>query len=122
MASLQQPDYPDQEALAAVLNKVQSRQLKELPELVLPRDIDELKQALVHCETGEQLVLHVGDCAEAFSDCVSHRLRQKLRAYEQYRDLLSALAGKPVVLIGRIGGQFAKPRTEQFEQYNGSKL
>ena len=121
-SSLQQPDYPDQEALARVLSKVQFTQLKALPELILPHDIAQLKQALAHCETGEQLVLHIGDCAEAFSDCVSQVLRSKLLVYEQFRGLLSALTEQSVILIGRIGGQFAKPRTEQFEELNGSNL
>ncbi len=74
-----------------------------------------LKEELVKCATGQQLLLQCGDCAEAFAECTAVMLEKKMKAMYGFRDVLERASGKPVLLIGRIAGQFAKPRSEPFE-------
>lgn len=85
-------------------------------------EIDLFKNELIPSQTGEQLILHVGDCAESFADCKSSILQSKLNAYEKFREALSLSSGKQVLLIGRIAGQYAKPRSEPFESYQGVRI
>lgn len=107
---VQQPEYRSQFSLQSTLT-----QLSALPELVTPCEVLALKSELAKCERGEQILLQCGDCAEAFADCTSDVLEKKTAAMYKFRDTLAAAVGKPVLLVGRIAGQYAKPRSEAFE-------
>lgn len=115
----QQPTYSNSIEFGQVRETVQIIQLKTLPKIVDHYEITYLKDLLVHCHHSNCFVLHIGDCAEPFEDCTRRTVNKKIRAYEDYRRTLRELIHKPVILIGRIAGQFAKPRTEEVEFLNG---
>jgi len=107
---VQQPEYRSQFALQSTLTTISS-----LPEIVTPSEILKLKSELSKCERGEMVLLQCGDCAEAFADCTASVLGKKTAAMYKFRETLTAAIGKPVLLVGRIAGQYAKPRSEAFE-------
>lgn len=117
LPSLQQPEYEDQSQLSTVLNH-----LKTVSGLVNKEELAELKSLINDASQGTQFILQVGDCAEAYSDCTPEIINEKLRVYNMYRDLISSIIGKPVVLLGRIAGQFTKPRSEPYETVNGVQV
>ncbi|KZZ98075.1 phospho-2-dehydro-3-deoxyheptonate aldolase, class II [Ascosphaera apis ARSEF 7405] len=106
--------YEDQEKLATSLAK-----LKRLPPLVTPQEIAALKQNLKDVALGKAFVLQGGDCAELFDYCTSDKIEAKVKLLLQMSLVLIWGAGKPVVRIARIAGQFAKPRSSPFETING---
>ena len=112
---VQQPEYRNQSFLQSTLTHVLPTQISTLPPIVSPSEVLQLKVELAKCERGEQILLQCGDCAEAFADCTGSVLLKKTEAMYKFRDTLSAAAGKPVLLVGRIAGQYAKPRSEAYE-------
>jgi 3-deoxy-7-phosphoheptulonate synthase len=110
----QQPEWPDADALLAV-----TAELSALPGLVTAADCDALRDRLAAASRGEAFVLQGGDCAETFAGVTDAAVRDKLRTILQMAVVLTYGAGLPVVKIGRMGGQFAKPRSTDIEALTG---
>jgi 3-deoxy-7-phosphoheptulonate synthase len=113
----QQPEWPDAEALEVALAEIRS-----LPPLVFAGEARQLQGALARAGAGEAFVLQAGDCAEAFGDFSADGIRDKLKIILQMAVVLTYGAGLPVVKIGRIAGQFAKPRSSPNEQVGDREL
>jgi 3-deoxy-7-phosphoheptulonate synthase len=111
------PDYPDADALAAV-----ETQLRSYPPLVFAGEARNLKGALAKVARGEAFLLQGGDCAESFKEFHPDNIRDTFRALMQMAVVLTFAASKPVVKLGRIAGQFAKPRSEPMETQDGVTL
>jgi 3-deoxy-7-phosphoheptulonate synthase len=113
----QQPEWPDAGGLDAVVDE-----LRKLPPLVFAGEARSLKAALARVGRGEAVLLQAGDCAESFSEFSADAIRDKLKIILQMTAVLTYAAGVPVVKVGRIAGQFAKPRSADNEQLNGLQL
>lgn len=113
----QQANYPSLEALNATL-----AQLSQLPPLVTSWEIEALKSQLAAAARGEAFLLQGGDCAENFDDCNAQIVTNKLKILLQMSLLLIHGLNKPVVRVGRIAGQFAKPRSADTETIDGVTL
>ena len=112
----QQPPWPDA-ALRAVTDE-----LREIPPLVFAGEARSLTDALALAANGEAFVLQAGDCAEAFSAFSANSIRDKLKIILQMSVVLTYGTGVPTVKIGRIAGQFAKPRSSDTETRDGVEL
>lgn len=117
LPALQQPEWPDAAELSAVVED-----LRKLPPLVFAGEARTLKEALGRAGRGEAFVLQAGDCAEAFGDFQADGIRDKLKVILQMAVVLTYAAGLPVVKVGRIAGQFAKPRSSPLESMDGREL
>ena len=115
--ALQMPDYPDKPALAEV-----ERQLATFPPLVFAGEARNLMKALGRVAKGEAFLLQGGDCAESFAEHGANNIRDFFRVFLQMAVVLTYAAASPVVKVGRIAGQFAKPRTSPTEKKNGVEL
>ncbi|HKR47972.1 MAG TPA: 3-deoxy-7-phosphoheptulonate synthase class II [Pseudonocardiaceae bacterium] len=113
----QQPDWPDQRAADQVVSEI-----SRLPTLVSPAEIQNLQRSLAAVAAGQAFLLQAGDCAERFESCTEQGVRSKLRVILQLAILLTYGSGLPVVKIGRIAGQFAKPRSKPEEFVDGIEL
>ncbi|HWN48882.1 MAG TPA: 3-deoxy-7-phosphoheptulonate synthase class II [Xanthobacteraceae bacterium] len=113
----QVPDYPD----LAVLGEVE-KQLATFPPLVFAGEARTLTRHLDRVAAGEAFLLHGGDCAESFAEHGADNIRDFFRVFLQMAVVLTFAAALPVVKIGRIAGQFAKPRTSPTEKRNGVEL
>ena len=113
----QQPDWPDPVALEDVLV-----QLRALPPLVFAGEARELRAALADVAAGRAFLLHVGDCAESFRDLTAPRIRDNLKIMLQMATVLTYGAALPVVKLGRVAGQFAKPRSSPTERVGDLEL
>ncbi|MDA8341414.1 MAG: 3-deoxy-7-phosphoheptulonate synthase, partial [Actinomycetota bacterium] len=107
----QQPNWPDMAALDAV-----RAQLAVLPPLVFAGEARRLTEALGDVAAGRAFVLQAGDCAESFAEFTADAIRDKLKVILQMAVVLTYGAGVPVVKVGRIAGQFAKPRSSPTER------
>jgi 3-deoxy-7-phosphoheptulonate synthase len=119
---VQVPEYPDRKAQEAVEQK-----LATFPPLVFAGEARNLKAALARVAQGEGFLLQAGDCAESFTDpsannISANNIRDYLRAFLQMAVVLTYAAALPVVKVGRIAGQFAKPRSSPTEKKNGREL
>jgi 3-deoxy-7-phosphoheptulonate synthase len=117
LPALQQPDYPDPDAVAEV-----TAQLRALPPLVFAGECDLLKKRLAAVARGEAFLLQGGDCAEAFDACGADALRGKLRTLLQMAAVLTYAGSVPVVKLGRFAGQYAKPRSAALERRGETEL
>jgi 3-deoxy-7-phosphoheptulonate synthase len=106
----QQVGYADHDALAKVL-----REMGQLPPLVTSWEVEGLRTQLARAARGDAFVLQGGDCAESFDDCRSEPIAAKLKILLQMSLVLVHGTRKPVVRIGRIAGQYAKPRSADME-------
>jgi 3-deoxy-7-phosphoheptulonate synthase len=113
----QQPNYLDSAHLAKV-----EQQLSSLPPLVSPEEIRALKSELALAAHGKAFLLQGGDCAESFAEFNEHNLQRFFRVLIQMTIALMYGAGSPVVKVGRIAGQFSKPRSDDTELKNGVSL
>jgi 3-deoxy-7-phosphoheptulonate synthase len=113
----QQVSYADQAALARVIEEI-----GRLPPLVTSWEIERLRTELGRAARGEAFVLQGGDCAESFDDCRSEPIAAKLKILLQMSLVLVHGTRKPVVRIGRIAGQYAKPRSADTETRGGVTL
>ncbi len=113
----QVPDYPDRAALGEV-----EKQLASFPPLVFAGEARTLTKHLDRVAAGEAFLLHGGDCAESFAEHGADNIRDFFRVFLQMAVVLTFAAALPVVKIGRIAGQFAKPRTSPTEKRNGIEL
>jgi 3-deoxy-7-phosphoheptulonate synthase len=107
----QQPEWPDDTELEAVFDEI-----SHLPPLVFAGEARSLKDALARVAEGRAFVLQAGDCAESFGDFSADAIRDKLKIILQMAVMLTYGAGLPIVKVGRIAGQFAKPRSAASEQ------
>jgi 3-deoxy-7-phosphoheptulonate synthase len=110
-AAAQQPEWPDAEAL-----KKAEVQLSALPPLVFAGEARHLTSQLAEVANGRAFLLQAGDCAESFADFSADSIRDKLKIILQMAVALTYAAGVPVVKVGRIAGQFAKPRSAPTER------
>ncbi len=113
----QQPEWPDAAALAAVRER-----LSGLPPLVFAGEARALSAALAEVCDGRAFLLQAGDCVESFRDVSAPAIREKLKVLLQMSAVLTYGATLPVVKVGRIAGQFAKPRSEPTEVVNGVEI
>ncbi|ADN09444.1 class II 3-deoxy-7-phosphoheptulonate synthase [Sulfurimonas autotrophica] len=107
---LQQPTYPDKAKLEAVL-----KELKNYPPLVFAGEARSLKEQLANVSQGKAFLLQGGDCAESFSEFHADNIRDTFKAIMQMAVVMTYAGGLPVVKVGRLGGQFAKPRSSDTE-------
>ncbi len=115
--ALQQPDWPESSELDAVL-----KNLSTLPPLVFAGEARDLTADLGRVAAGEAFLLQAGDCAESFDSFSADSIRERLRVILQMAIVLTYSAGVPVVKVGRIAGQFAKPRSSPTETVEGVEL
>jgi 3-deoxy-7-phosphoheptulonate synthase len=113
----QQPPYPDAAALETALNEVRA-----LPPLVHHGEVDTLRTHLAKAARGEAFLLQGGDCAERFADCTKTAIEAKLKILLQMSLVLTWGARIPVIRVGRMAGQYAKPRSNENETINGTEL
>jgi len=113
----QMPIYPDQAALSAAEAK-----LSTLPPLVFAGEARALQQDLARAAEGKAFLLQGGDCAESFAEFSANNIRDTLRVILQMTVVLMYAGSMPVIKIGRIAGQFAKPRSKDTETVNGVTL
>ncbi|HEY8518968.1 MAG TPA: 3-deoxy-7-phosphoheptulonate synthase class II [Gammaproteobacteria bacterium] len=113
----QQPTYRDRAALEETL-----AQLSRLPPLVTTWEIEALKEHLAAAQRGEAFLLQGGDCAESFDDCTSDSIVQKLKILLQMSLVMLVGLKKPIIRVGRMAGQYAKPRSADYETKNGVSL
>ena len=114
---VQIPDYPDGKTLAEV-----EAQLASFPPLVFAGEARNLKRTLAQVAAGEAFLLQGGDCAESFAEHGANNIRDFFRLFLQMAVVLTYAAASPVVKVGRIAGQFAKPRTSPVERRGGVEL
>jgi len=117
LPALHQPVWPDEEQLAAALVE-----LRRLPPLVFAGEARRLRESLAEVSAGRAFLLQAGDCAESFHDPSAPTIREKLKILLQMAAVLTYGATLPVVKIGRIAGQFAKPRSSPTESVDGVDL
>ncbi|MDX2433773.1 MAG: 3-deoxy-7-phosphoheptulonate synthase, partial [Desulfobacterales bacterium] len=115
--TLQQPNWPDFDEHRAVLQSI-----AQLPPLVFAGEARRLKKALAKAVTGEAFLLQGGDCSEDFHNCTAPRIRETLKVILQMAVVLAYAGGKPVIKVGRIAGQYAKPRSSDTENVNGVEI
>ncbi|MDQ4133935.1 MAG: 3-deoxy-7-phosphoheptulonate synthase class II [Actinomycetota bacterium] len=115
--ALQQPEYPDEDALAGALDR-----LSAYPPLVFAGEVRELTGSLAKVAEGEAFLLQAGDCAESFDWFSADAIRDKLKVILQMAVILTYGAGLPVVKMGRMAGQFAKPRSSPTETIGSDVL
>ncbi len=113
----QQPDWPDTAALDETL-----KQLAGYPPLVFAGEARDLTAALGRVAAGEAFLLQAGDCAESFEAFSANSIRERLKIILQMAVVLTYSAGVPTVKVGRIAGQFAKPRSADTETVEGVSL
>ncbi|MDX5576828.1 3-deoxy-7-phosphoheptulonate synthase class II [Streptomyces griseus] len=117
LPAAQQPEYPDSEALRDVL-----ADLASYPPLVFAGECDQLRARLGAVAKGEAFLLQGGDCAEAFDAVSAEHIRAKLKTLLQMSAVLTYAASVPVVKVGRIAGQYSKPRSKSTETRDGVTL
>ncbi len=117
MGAAQQPTYPDAAAVDAAVTR-----LRGMPPLVFAGECDELKAKLAAVARGEAFLLQGGDCAETFAGVTADNTRNKLRVLLQMAVVLTYAASVPVVKLGRLAGQYAKPRSSDLETRDGVTL
>ncbi|MDT0323203.1 3-deoxy-7-phosphoheptulonate synthase class II [Streptomyces sp. DSM 44918] len=117
LPAAQQPDYPDTDALRAVVADLES-----YPPLVFAGECDQLRARLGAVARGEAFLLQGGDCAEAFDQVGADQIRAKLKTLLQMSAVLQYAAAVPVVKVGRIAGQYSKPRSKPTETRDGVTL
>ena len=115
--AFQQPQYHDREHAEEIL-----RGIARKPPLVFPGEVDTLRTQLAEAAAGKRFILQGGDCVERFSDCNEHTITNKLKIMLQMSVILTHAARKPVVRIGRIAGQYCKPRSRRTEIIDGTEV
>src|ERR1051325_11959030 len=113
----QQPKYADQARLDHVV-----AQLSRLPPIVVSWEIEALRERLAAAQRGQAFLLQGGDCAETFAECESDLIAKKLKILLQMSLVLLHGLKKPIIRVGRMAGQYAKPRSADLETRNGVSL
>ena len=117
LGAAQQPKWPDHAALDRAVTR-----LRELPPLLFAGECDDLTEKLAAVSNGQAFLLQGGDCAETFSGVTADNVRNKLRVLLQMAVVLTYAASVPVVKLGRLAGQYAKPRSSDTETRDGVTL
>ena len=117
MPVLQLPEYPNQAHLQQV-----EQQLKALPPLVFAGEVRTLRERLAEATAGKAFLLQGGDCAESFLEFSAINIRDTFKVLMQMAVVLTFAASCPVIKVGRVAGQFAKPRTSGMETIDGLEL
>lgn len=112
-----QPQYGDAQLLGTTVDY-----LRTLPPLVFAGEADNLLAHIAAASRGEAFILQGGDCAESFAEATADRIRAKIRTILQMAVVLTYSASVPVIKIGRMAGQYAKPRSNAFETIDGLEL
>src|SRR5205807_9214639 len=115
--ALQQPEWPDAAAAAAALGR-----LKASPPLVFAGEARDLRDNLAKAIEGKAFLLQAGDCVESFNELSTIRIREKLKIMLQMSAVLTYGATLPIVKVGRIAGQFTKPRSNTHERVGELEL
>jgi len=113
----QQPDYPDAAAVETTV-----AELSNLPPLVTSWEVETLKNELAEASRGNRFLLQGGDCSEIFADCEPNTITGKLKILLQMGLVLAEGSRRPVIRVGRMAGQYAKPRSADTEEVNGQTL
>lgn len=113
----QQPTYADQEKLKKV-----EKELGSYPPLIFAGEALNLKNQLADVVNGKAFLLQGGDCAESFASFDANNIKNLFKVMMQMSVVLTFSGGCPVVKVGRVAGQFAKPRSSDFEEINGISL
>ena len=113
----QQPQWPDADAVGAA-----SAEIASLPPLVFAGEVDILRDRLAAAARGEAFLLQGGDCAETFAGATAEQIRNRVKTILQMAVVLTYGASMPVIKMGRMAGQFAKPRSNDMETRNGVTL
>jgi len=113
----QQPTYQDEKIL-----KETERELAGYPPLIFAGEARNLKEQLAQAGRGEAFIIQGGDCAESFSSFNADTIKNLFKLLLQMSVVMTYSSGKPIVKIGRVAGQFAKPRSSDFEEVDGIKL
>lgn len=113
----QQPRYEDPAAVERIV-----AELSRLPPIVVSWEVDALRERLAAVQRGQAFVLQGGDCAETFADCESDQIAKKLKILLQMSLVLLHGLKKPIVRVGRMAGQYAKPRSADTETRHGISL
>ncbi|WP_225839303.1 3-deoxy-7-phosphoheptulonate synthase [Streptomyces sp. NK08204] len=113
----QQPDWRDHAAYPEACERLASA-----PPLVEAAEIRQLRRTLSRLGTTGTLLLQLGDCAESFYECTPRHVAQKLRIVDRLADRFGELTGQSVVRVGRMGGQFAKPRSQATESHGAVSI
>ncbi|KQQ01626.1 MULTISPECIES: class II 3-deoxy-7-phosphoheptulonate synthase [unclassified Rathayibacter] len=106
----QQPNWPDADAVSAA-----SAEIAGLPPLVFAGEVDQLRERLGNAARGEAFLLQGGDCAETFAGATADQIRNRVKTVLQMAVVLTYGASMPVIKMGRMAGQFAKPRSSDLE-------
>ena len=117
LSAAQQPTYPDKAALERAVSE-----LSRLPPIVTSWEVDELRSQIAKAQRGEAFVLQGGDCAESFDECTSENIVAKLKILLQMSLVMLYGLKRPVVRIGRMAGQYAKPRSADTETRDNQTL
>jgi 3-deoxy-7-phosphoheptulonate synthase len=117
LPALQQPDWPDGAAAGAALERLQAS-----PPLVFAGEARDLRDGLARAIEGKAFLLQAGDCVESFNEISTQRIREKLKIMLQMSAVLTYGATLPVVKVGRIAGQFTKPRSEATERVGDTEI
>ena len=115
--ALHQPEYENQIDLEKTMEK-----MSNFPPLVFAGEVRNLKNQLAKCVSGDGFLLQAGDCAESFAEFHPNNIRDTFRVIMQMSVILTFAAGVPVTKLGRLAGQFAKPRSSPTEKKNGIEL
>ncbi len=117
MAAQQQPSWPDPEAVTSA-----AAELSSMPPLVFAGEADVLMDRLAAAGRGEAFVLQGGDCAETFAEATADNIRNKIKTILQMAVVLTYGASTPIIKVGRMAGQYAKPRSSDDETRDGVTL
>lgn len=117
LEAAQQPSWSDTDALSAA-----TAELRTYPPLVFAGECDNLRERLASAARGESFLLQGGDCAETFADATADAIRRRVKTILQMAVVLMYGGGLPVVKMGRMAGQFAKPRSKDTETREGVTL
>ena len=111
------PEYKDKDALKKALKKIE-----KFPPLVFAGECNSLKQKLASAVEGKAFLIQGGECAESFKELNANNIRDTFRVILQMSAIFTAKMKVPIIKVGRIAGQFAKPRSSDFETVNDKTL
>ncbi len=117
LVAAQQPTWPDKQAVKSVVSE-----LETYPPLVFAGECDNLKSRIAEAAAGEAFWLQGGDCAETFAAATADSVRNRIKTILQMAAVLQYFSSLPVIKVGRMAGQFAKPRSNDSETRNGITL
>ena len=117
LPAYQQPSWPDAAAVASARDR-----LRALPPLVFAGEVDQLRARLGAVAEGKAFLLQGGDCAETFADATADKIKARVKTILQMAIVLTYGASLPVIKMGRMAGQFSKPRSSDDETRNGVTL